>query len=246
MSETLSTDEGTQPAPDGADALQQPDENELPPTGTEEAEPETPKEQPEPEPEPNPEEEYRKRTAQLAFEAREARRQARAAAEELDRLRAITQDQTPREMTPADIDRLANERAQQIVHQRELEARVTAWDAAGQKEFPDFRERCAIVADLVDDRRQDIVEIVTSMDDGHRVVAYLADHPDETLKLAKLPPVQLAVALAKLNAAPMPKPVSSAPPPIRPVQASATVELTPENMSEDQFQKWWNKRTKGH
>ena len=94
--------------------------------------------------------------------------------------------------------------------------------AAGNTEFKDFTDRCNVVASLGAGDRPDFMQIVTDpqvLPDGHKVIAQLAEHPDEAARILALPTVQMTAALVKFQAeiskAPAPKPLSSAPAPIK-------------------------------
>lgn len=173
----------------------------------------------------------------LAFEKREAERQAR---ELKERLSKFEQNAEP------DLEARIKQEAAKLRDQEKRQEKLEAWDQKGRSEFPDFVERCNAIAEL--GVAPEFVDIVTDLDDGHKVVAHLADNPAEALEIARLPAHRQAVALAKLarslaekpaaEAAKAPPPVSKAPPPIKPVRGEAKVEIDPDKMSPEEFRKW--------
>lgn len=113
-------------------------------------------------------------------------------------------------------------------------ANIAAADAAkaktgrllsdGHKDYKDFDERCTVVASLGAGDRPDFMQIVIDSDiigNGAKVIALLADKPDEAARILALPTVQMTAALVKFEAenakaaAPVLKPLSAAPAPIR-------------------------------
>lgn len=123
---------------------------------------------------------------------------------------------TPPQPNQAEIDRKATE----IANQREFQRKFDAFDALGRKEFPDFREKCNTLASIGASERPDFMPIVLDMPEAHKIIVQLADNPDEAERILSLPTPRLALELAKLSLA-KPKPVSSAPEPIKPLGGSA-------------------------
>lgn len=91
----------------------------------------------------------------------------------------------------------------------------------GNADFKDFNDRCEIVASLGAGDRPDFMQIVTDPDviqDGHKVIAQLADNPDEAARILALPTVQMTAALVKFQAEhgkPVARPLSAVTPPIK-------------------------------
>jgi hypothetical protein len=104
--------------------------------------------------------------------------------------------------------------------------RKEQFHAQGEKEFRDWRERCdSLIAMGADDQ---IAQLLVEMDDGIRVVAALADDPEELERIAGLKSERArAIALGKYAERLKAKPadpqrgVSRAPAPIRPVNGRA-------------------------
>lgn len=122
-------------------------------------------------------------------------------------------------MVPAsEVERLADQRAEQ----REFQRKVSEWDAAGRKEFPDFVDRCNAVANMGASERPEFMRIVAETVDGHKIVAHLADNPEEAVRILSLPAHRMALEIGRLSAVPpKPKPVSAAPEPIKPLGSPA-------------------------
>lgn len=189
----------------------------------------------------------------LAFEQRETKRQLKEAQERLER----AQPKDPNApLTQADIDRQVEERAQAIIAQREQAAKNEAWVAKGNAEFPDFNERCNVLADIGAGDNPAFMTAIGRLPEGHKVIAELAADPAEATRILKLSPVELGLELAGISARiaapeapepapPTPIPTTKAPPPIRPLATASRAETSPENMTSEQYQKWWNKRTRG-
>ena len=102
---------------------------------------------------------------------------------------------------------------------------MSEWDAKGVKEFPDFRDRCATLAGmgLSLAEKPDFVSCIAEMEDGHKIAAHLADHPDVAMEIAGMPAHRVALRLAKISASlNKPAPVSRAPAPMAPVSGGVT------------------------
>ncbi len=184
---------------------------------------------------------------QMAFDLRETRRQAAAAQAALDKLQPRDPKAPP---TQADFDRQVQQRAEALVAQRETAAKSEAWIAAGNTDYADFTERCNALADMGAAENQAFMQTIGKLPGGHKVVAELAADPAEAARILKLAPIDLALELAGLSqriaAKPAtPKPTTQAPPPIRPLATAARAELNPDRMEPAEFQKWWNKKTRG-
>jgi hypothetical protein len=188
----------------------------------------------------------------LAFEQRETRRQLKEAQERLAQAQPKDPNAPP---SQADIDRQVEERAQAIIERREQAARDEEWQASGQSAYPDFTERCNILADIGAGENPAFMAAIRRLPEGQKVIAELAENPAEATRILKLSPVDLALELAGISnriaapepAAPVlePKPTTKAPPPIRPIAPAARAEPDPSRMSSEEYQKWWNKRTRG-
>lgn len=190
----------------------------------------------------------------LAFELRETKRQHQADREKLER----AQPKDPNApLTQADIDRQVEERAQAIIEQRDRTAKDEAWVAAGNAEYTDFNDKCNALADMGAADNAAFMTAIRKLPAPHKVIAELSADPAEATRILKLSPVDLALELAGIShriatpaTAPEPEPkpitpVTKAPPPIRPLATVSTAEVDPSKMSPDEYQRWWNKRTRG-
>jgi len=201
------------------------------------------------------------RMDQLTKARREAEREAAALKIELERYKTGNQSkpadgatETPERTTerqPPD-DVVIQQRAEQLYRQRLYQERVNSTLSAGNKDYPDFTERCNVVASLGAGDNPTFMEIVTDpmiVPDGHKVIASLADDPNEAARILALPPVAMSAELARYaarvdtpakpngKAAPA---VSKAPPPIKPLTGSA--KASDEPSSDDSDDEWFRKR----
>lgn len=159
----------------------------------------------------------------------EAERRAAAAEAEVDRLRRAAETSANPEaakaaLDDAEIERRAAEKAEQLFVQKEWSAKLAAFQTVGEKEFPDFDDRCNTVAAFIDPKHtKAFMEILTDIDDGHRAVAKMADDPDIADRILKLSPHRMVIELAKLAAEKpeKPRPSSKAPEPIGKTPAGA-------------------------
>lgn len=179
---------------------------------------------------------YEKRFGELTFEKREAQRQLDAALAEIAALKAgkpaESTEATPTP-TPAPgmhSDDAVERRAAQLVDQRAFEARVNGVIAAGNKEFDaaTFTQKSNLVAGIAGDRAGALMSIVADPDivaDGHKLIAALADEPEEAERILALPQHKMTLELVKLSEKlgkpASPKPISKVPAPVDPVNASA-------------------------
>lgn len=135
-------------------------------------------------------------------------------------------------------------RAQQIVSQRRFDDACNAVYNAGKTEFPDFDESLANFK-LLGGLPPSFLEAATQMEDGHKVLYKLGQNPEEASRILGLPPVPMAMELAKLMSARAPgQSVSKVPAPIKTLEASSRVEVDPEKMSQTEWEAWRNKTKK--
>lgn len=189
---------------------------------------------------------YQKRLNEVTAARREAERRAEAAearlAEALGHSRKDGEEQQDGQrqdyLPRAEVERLARLEAQRLSAEQAYQTRVQGWLANGKRDFPDFDDRCNVVASFGASDRPEFMQIVTDMDNGHEVVAKLADDPDEAVRILALPPTKMAMELARLGmpkAAPV-KQVSRAPAPVRPTGGnSPKAEPDLEKVSMDEY-----------
>lgn len=185
---------------------------------------------------------------QMAFEQRETRRQLQALRDEQARANPPDPNAPP---TQADINRIVEERAAQLIEQRETRAKTDTWATAGAAEYPDFTERCNQLADMGAGENPHFMAAILDVPDGHKLVATLAEQPAEAARILRLAPVPMAIALAnmahQIAAAPPPpppRPTTQAPPPIRPLSTANRAEPSLDNLEGDAFRAEWHKRTR--
>lgn len=222
---------------------------------------------PAPEPEPAPPEEpkaateepkpaakrpwFQTRIDELTKARREAERQAAASKAELDLLKAKPADGAdpakPVGMTQAEWDRQVKEAAQNLIRQQTIQTKSQAWLSAGTKEFgrEEFDAKCETLAALGAADRPEFMEMILDTDvipDGHRIVAQLADKPEEAQRILSLPPVQMAAALTRfaMTAPAEKKQISAAPRPITPIGGAAKPSTAPQDS--DDTKTWMAKR----
>lgn len=193
---------------------------------------------------------YEKRFGELTFEKREAQRERDELKAEIAALKAgkpaETTETTPAQTTQPQLgEQDIERRAAQIVDQREYKARVDSVIAAGNKAFDlqTFTEKSNLVAGIAGDRAYDLLNLVTDpeiVQDGHKVIAALADQPEEAERILALPLHKMTLALTKFaeaNAKPAAKPISKVPAPVEPVNGGARTgtRLDDPNMPMDEF-----------
>jgi hypothetical protein len=180
------------------------------------------------------------RVTRLNREKWEAKRDAAAAQARLDELQRAYQAAQPPQpgAPPADAVELAKQQLRAEQAMREFNEACNRTAAAGRTEFGStaFDEAIGALNAVGAGQRPDFLEAVTQIPDGHRLYPLLAADLDNAGRILALPPLRMAVELAKLalvaptpaaeanGAAPSPSelpPVSQAPPPIRPIRGVA-------------------------
>jgi hypothetical protein len=96
-----------------------------------------------------------------------------------------------------------------------LATQMGALIARGQAEFPDFNDRSAFVA-TVAGNLDELRQAIGGMPDGHRVVAALADDPDEAARILPLRGTKLGTAIGQFAATKAKPPAAVAPPAPKP------------------------------
>lgn len=191
---------------------------------------------------------WQKRIDDITREKWEARREAEAYRAALDSLNRGQQDQNPdpnqpaKALSPAEIDRLATEKAKEIAAAAKFNEDCNSVYEKGRDAFPDFEEALGNFR-LLGGLRQEVIEAAMATGEAHKVLHQLGKNPDEAARVMNLPLPRMAVELAKLaTAAPKAKPVSNAPPPVRPVDGGSRVLDDPERMSMDEWVAWRSKQ----
>lgn len=159
---------------------------------------------------------------------------------------------------------VAEERKRQADEKAEQErqthiARIQASATEARKELKDFDEVMESVKDTEADRvPQFVLNYIYESDASAKIAYYLAKHPEESQRIAKLAPIRGLAELGKLEerlttkAAAEPKPAeppperTGAPPPITPIAttASGTVNTDPSRMSHKELREYERQRNK--
>jgi hypothetical protein len=226
--------EVTQALPEGEAVVETPATEQAPETGTEQ----TPEEQEKPsEPEkPKHKPWFQERIDQLTREKYEERRRAEALEARLAEQLADPEKKAAPE-TP-DLDKLVAERAAELRRTEQFNAKCDEIYSSGKSEFADFDDTLGNFK-LLGGLSQPLLEAVTQLPDAHKVLHHLGSNMDEAARILSLAPVPMALELAKLSqSAPKPKPVSKAPPPIKPIDGQPTGTKSPEDMSMEEWVEW--------
>ena len=150
-------------------------------------------------------------------------------------------------LTRSDWDNQVKAEAAKMVQAQAWQSKAQNWIEAGNKEFgaAEFNEKCDMVAAFGASERPEFRQLIVDPDivpDGHKVVARLADNPEEAQRILSIPdPLKMAAALTKFAmTTPKPdKPISNAPAPIKPIGGSAKSVTLSEN---DDIKTWMAKR----
>jgi hypothetical protein len=175
---------------------------------------------------------FQKRIGELTREKYEARRAAEEAQREAQQYREylarVQQGEQMQQQPEVDVRTLAQqEAARMVADQRFRESTDKVWNQ-GVSELPGFNAAVANLQMVGMDRQ--FVELAVESDAGHKVLHYLGQEQnlDEAARILRLPPVQQARELTKLefklNQPPPPKPVSKAPDPIKPIGAGGATD----------------------
>ncbi len=143
----------------------------------------------------------------------------------------------------ADIEREAQAKKaeyQQVQQQREAAVRENwaAQVAEAKTRYADFDQ--VVFADDVP-VTEGMAKIMATSDHGADVAYYLGMNKAEAAQIARMPPIEQAMALGRLEATvkrPSPRTQSQAPSPVTPVKAKASAEKSWEDMTADEYAKW--------
>jgi hypothetical protein len=146
------------------------------------------------------------------------------------------------------VDKKLNEKeqtersAREAVQHRTISEHWTKREAAFTESADDYED---LVVPFVQEEMQQIDlttrRAIVESDLGPNILYYLAKNPDEFERIADLSPLRQIAEIGKLEdkvAKPPAKKASNAPDPIKPVGTKATVEVSPENMTDKQFAEW--------
>jgi hypothetical protein len=154
-----------------------------------------------------------------------------------------------RQLTEADIERMAQARAQELHRQTTIGQRVSTVLAAGSK-LDGFDAAVNALAEVVPFRDRQgrptaFIEAVLDTDNPAAVMKHLGDNPEDAEDLAELTPSQLGRRLARLEdklKAGATRQISAAPKPLKPVGGGASgAQVDPSKMSFAEFKAWRQK-----
>lgn len=196
------------------------------------AEPATPKQQPW----------FQKRIDELTREKYEERRKAERLESELRKI------QQPPENVPQvaagtipveEVER----RAAEIVEQRTFVAACNEVADVGLAKYPDFQQAVKNY-EMIGGVPPEFLKAVTSLgkEDGAKVYYDLGIDPDRASRILALPPVQMAMEVAKLAFSPAKPvaPVSRVPPPITPIASAPVRGGVPDpEKNASEYRKWF-------
>lgn len=178
---------------------------------------------------------FQERIDQLTREKHEARREAES-------YRTIVDSLNRGERTEAnpnvDVDALANTKAVELVKAQQFNDKCNAVYTSGTTEFSDFDQTLANFS-MLGGLPSHVLEAVTQLPDAHKVLHSLGQDMDAAARILSLPPVPMAVELAKLSLSPRKTaPVSNAPRPITPIDGAPKGEPDPEKMGYKEWEEW--------
>jgi hypothetical protein len=187
-----------------------------------------------------------RRIGELTRKMREEQRQREALAAELAQYRQPTEQQQGQQPAAPDIDQLVEQRAAAKIADQNFNQACNRVFQEGVKADPNFEANLRTLQNVGEISR-DFLEVVTDMDEGHKVLNHLGANPDEADRILSLPPLKQARELAKLEAslskAAPPPPVSKAPAPITPV-GSRTTPAEPEEFASPAEYIAWRKQNR--
>lgn len=222
--------------------------------------PETPSEAPAPEApkaEPKPDTKaakrpYQQRIDQLTAKitaAENAKREAEQRAALFEEMARKGQEPVTapdgRQLTVAELERLAEEKAAIRIAQQTLKDKTDQWLGNGNKEFgaAEFAEKCNEVARLGAGDNPEFMQLMADLPDAHKVIAKMADMPEETQRILALSPRQMTMEIARLAFdKPAGPQISNAPKPITPIDGTARANTAPSD--DDDTKTWMEKRRK--
>lgn len=183
-----------------------------------------------------------RRIDQLTREKHEEKRQREALETQLRQYQQpaeTTQQPQQRQMSADDV----RAEAKRLIQQEKFDDACNKVFDAGKTEFPDW-DSSLRTFQMLGGASPEFLEAVTAMDAGHKVLHHLGQNPETAERLLSLPPLRMALELARLESTvgqAKPKPVSNAPAPINPIGGrSAPVEPEEFASAADQIA-WWKK-----
>lgn len=191
---------------------------------------------------------WQKRIDEITRARHDAERETQRLKQEIEHYRQRQADpnaQQPPGQAPANLtDAQIEERANAIAAQREYQRGVARTIDAGNTKYgePAFNAACNTLASLGANEQPAFMQAVSDLDNGADVLQHLGTHPEVAARLMAMPPVRMAMELArlegKITAPPPAKPLSRAPAPIAPIEggvSQAEPDIYDPNISTERF-----------
>lgn len=192
-----------------------------------------------------------RRFSELTRKRYEAEAEAKMLRQENERLRGGTeQAQEPQPLTQQDIDRLVNERAQDLQAQQSFNDRCNEAVSIGESEYKETFAGAVSTLNAMgalfeaNGKPTELGDAIMDCETPAAVLNYLGLHPEEAEDLMDLSPKAQARALARIEdklAQNPAKPVSKAPAPVKPVGQKAASPKKLEELSTADYVKQRNK-----
>lgn len=157
-------------------------------------------------------------------------------------------------LTQEDVDRRANEKAQQIADTQRMNDRCNEIAKQGAKEFKgDFDKAMAEVHGITplfdrQGRPQPLMQAILETDEPHKVLHYLGTNPDVAEELADMSPLRAARKLGQIEIDLAKKPESkpsNAPKPLSPVKSGAAGGSPDPAKDPEGWARWRNEQMRG-
>ncbi len=150
-------------------------------------------------------------------------------------------------MSETEIEARAQKRAEEISRVNAFNKACNDIAEAGKSEFNDFDDALKNFS-MLGGIPTPMLETLTEMPNAHKVLRAIGKDPELAEKVLKMTPMKMAMELARIESGlekpAMPKPVSTAPKPIIPIDSGARGEEDPEKMSTAQWIQWREKNKK--
>jgi hypothetical protein len=200
-----------------------------------------------------------KRMAEITAQRRAAEQRAEEERQRREALEAqLAQFQNGSEQTQQphhNVQEMARIMAEQIVQERtgqqQLVDKLAGIEAAGKKEFGEKYDSAVNQLAMAGIGGPEFLNVVANVPNAEKVITWLgqADNVGEAIRLASLPPVQMAIEMAQLStkaAKELSKQISKAPPPVTTVDGGGSggdgAEPDPKNRKE--WIEWRNKNAR--
>lgn len=152
-----------------------------------------------------------RRFGELTAARRAAEEEAARLRAEVEQMRAFSQSQQQQQQEQQqnpfanqDVEQLVNQIAEQKLAERlaaqQLQDKVKAIESAGKEKYGDEFDRAVTTLQMTGIGGQHFLDALTNVKGSESVVRYLGDaaNLDEAMRIASLPPVQMALAMSEL------------------------------------------------